>query len=204
MQTTVGTVINGSLEPIRTPACPSATRPRAPLDFAPQLLDWPLCSGRGTKRLAPRWLAGQNKSDHHSMRKFHVAVAMIATVVLASSAQAEDVELVRLPDDVIGRYTAFQGARGASAGREVSLGGWLVLNGASFSRDEFPELARHLDFDRYRRGAAVDVREEFVVLPEYPYEMFEGQVVEGMAICPMVECSVGRRLPFRVEGALPE
>jgi hypothetical protein len=79
-----------------------------------------------------------------------------------------------------------------------------VLNGASFSRDEFPELARHLDFDRYRRGAAVDVREEFVVLPEYPYEMFEGQVVEGMAICPMVECSVGRRLPFRIEGALPE
>lgn len=138
------------------------------------------------------------------MRKLHVAVATLATVVLAAGAQAEDVELVRLPDEVIGRYTAFQGARGAAAGREVSLGGWLVLNGASFSRDEFPELARHLDFDRYRRGAAVDVREEFVVLPEYPYEMFEGQVVEGMAICPMVECSVGRRLPFRIEGALPE
>ena len=132
------------------------------------------------------------------MLKLHVAVATLATVVLATGAQAEDIELVRLPYEVIGQYTAFQGARGASAGREVSLGGWLVLNGASFSRDEFPELARHLDFDRYRRGAAVDVR------PEYPYEMFEGQVVEGMAICPMVECSIGRRLPFRVEGALPE
>lgn len=152
----------------------------------------------------PRWLAGKTRANHHSMPKFRVAVATVATVVLVSGARADDVELVRLPDDVIGHYTAFQGARGASAGRDVSLGGWLVLNGALFSRDEFPELARHLDFDRYRRGGSADAATDYVMLPEYPYETFDGQVVEGMAICPMVECGVGRRLPFRIEGAPAE
>jgi len=38
------------------------------------------------------------------------------------------------------------------------------------------------------------------MLPEYPYETFDGQIVEGMAICPVVDCGVGRRLPFRIEG----
>lgn len=148
-------------------------------------------------------IAGRTRANLHRMLKLNVAVATVATVVLVSGANADDVELVRLPDDVIGHFTAFQGARGASTSREVNLGGWLVLNGASFSRDEFPELARHLDFDRYRRGVSADAS-DYVMLPEYPYETFDGQIVEGMAICPIVDCGVGRRLPFRIEGALAD
>ncbi|MDQ8727342.1 hypothetical protein [Bradyrhizobium sp. LHD-71] len=130
---------------------------------------------------------------------FAIAIAMIFT----SPIDAEQMPLVRLPDHVNGRVTVYHGgAQGVAGRRPLSLGGWLVLNGGQFLREEFPELARHLDFDSYRQGIEVDYESELVTLPDYPHEIIDDEIVEGMAICPIPECRVGRLLPFRL-GADP-
>ena len=141
----------------------------------------------------------EEDEDYPSMPRLRVAVAAVASAILISGVRADEVQLVRLSDDVVSHLTTFQGARGASIGRKVNLSGWLVLNGAKFLREEFPALARHLDFDSYRQGLEIDPNSEFVTLPDYPYEMVDGQIVEGMAICPVSECRVGKQLPFRIE-----
>ena len=69
-------------------------------------------------------------------------------------------------------------------GRDLNLGGWLVLNGAAFKNADYPDLATALAEADAERGYK-SPEPDYTDLPNEPHEAKpSGEVVRGFAICP--------------------
>ena len=79
--------------------------------------------------------------------------------------------------------------------REVSLQGWLLLNGAEASRTEYREL-----FEALGSNAGQGDGVTTFSLPVAPFEMMAGRPVRGYAICPKPRLGlVGSFMPFNAD-----
>jgi hypothetical protein len=91
------------------------------------------------------------------------AVAAFTAVIWASIACAQEPTLVRLPKSATTPILGFKKGSLRETGKEMNLGGWLVLNGARFRNAEFPALANILT-ENYARQGRVSERSEFTRL----------------------------------------
>jgi hypothetical protein len=90
-------------------------------------------------------------------------------------------------------------------GRESNLGGWLVLNGASFRNAEYPELAKQLRENYAKTNGYVPPDPNMTPLTKEPLQSKPtGEVVRGFAICPSPAiCGLtGTIMPFNLDSSL--
>jgi hypothetical protein len=132
------------------------------------------------------------------------AVAFTA-ILWAGLASGQKPRLVRLPKTAATGMFAFKNGRLGNAGKEMNLGGWLVLNGARFRNAEFPALANILKENYARQGRVLNDA-EFTQLPsQQSLTSPAGQIVRGVAICPCpVLCGdmTGTLMPFNLDASL--
>jgi hypothetical protein len=126
-------------------------------------------------------------------------------VIWASIACAQEPTLVRLPKSATTPILGFKKGGLRETGKEMNLGGWLVLNGARFRNAEFPALANILA-ENYARQGRVSERSEFTRLPvQQSVTNPAGQIVRGVAICPSPAIcgdSLGTLMPFNLDASL--
>jgi hypothetical protein len=132
------------------------------------------------------------------------AIGFIA-ILWTGVASAQEPPLIRLPKAATAGMLAFKKGGLAETGKEMHLGGWLVLNGARFQNAEFPVLANALR-ENYARQGRVFNDAEFTQLPAQPsLTNPAGQIVRGVAICPSpVICGdmTGSLMPFNLDASL--
>jgi hypothetical protein len=129
----------------------------------------------------------------------------LAAITWAGLAHAQEAPLVRLPKSATTPNIAFKKGGLRETGKEMNLGGWLVLNGARFRNVEFPVLANILR-ENYARQGHVSNDSEFTQLPAKQIVTNPaGQIVRGFAICPSPAiCGdlTGTFMPFNLDASL--
>jgi hypothetical protein len=102
----------------------------------------------------------------------------------AALAQQNAPALIRLPKQASSPVMGYRAGKFAPMGREASLAGWLVLNGASFPNEEYPVLAKQLREVYAREGFVVNDRDSTPLQNHGVTMNAKGEVVSGLAICP--------------------
>jgi hypothetical protein len=141
------------------------------------------------------------------MPKYRWTASLFVFLTAAGAAFAEQNSppLIHLPKQASSPVMGYKAGTFGPMGRESNLGGWLVLNGASFPNKEYPVLAKQLR-EVYARGGFVVNDPDFTPLRNHGVKMnAAGRVVSGVAICPSPElCGdlTGTFAPFDLDSDL--
>jgi hypothetical protein len=123
-----------------------------------------------------------------------------ATPVLTQEAAL----LTKLPKNATSPVIGLKNGGIGPTGKELNLGGWLVLNGALFPNADYPALAQLLK-ENYAQQGLVSNDPDFTQLPREPYEAKpNGEIVRGFAICPLPALcgDPGTLMPFDLDSSL--
>lgn len=147
------------------------------------------------------------EGNRHSYRhRYVLCLFWLLLSSLPADAQRRAPELVRLPKQATSPQLGMRpGGNIGPTGRESNLTGWLVLNGATFPNEEFPDLARTLRENYAKQGYSAPTS-NVTQLPNMGVRTSSsGGIVGGMAICPSREiCGglVGVLAPFDLDSSL--
>jgi hypothetical protein len=133
-------------------------------------------------------------------------LAVLLLFVTTTSVAQEQPSLIRLPKQATSPSIGIKkGGVIGPMGKEMHLGGWLVLNGARFRNSEYPELAKTLA-ENYAQQGYTSKDPDFTQLPAEQSEADpHGQIVRGFAICPSPAlCGdlTGSIMPFDLNSSL--
>lgn len=134
-----------------------------------------------------------------------ILLTVATTLISVQAASAQTAKLTALPKNASSPWLMFKNDGVRQSGKEASLSGWLILNGATFPNADFPDLAKVLR-KNYARTGYVPPHPDTTVLPNEPHETkANGEIARGMAICPTrMICGdlVGTLMPFDLDASL--